>query len=60
VHLERKIRKPKSLEDAQEQFKAWCIQNGYEVVSHLHSFWQRNLFTAADDALVEATVRRTK
>ena len=58
MHLERKVRRPASLEAAIEEFRQWTETNGYDIVSHLHSFWQKNLFTEQDDALVEATVRR--
>ena len=60
MHLERKIRQPNSLREAEIAFRAWCGDNGYEIVGHLHSFLQKNLFTEKDDALVEATVRRKK
>ena len=48
------------MEAAIEEFRQWTETNGYDIVSHLHSFWQKNLFTEQDDALVEATVRRKK
>ena len=48
------------MEAAIEEFRQWAAKNGYEIVGHLHSFWQKNLFTEKDDALVEATVRRKK
>ena len=48
------------MEAAIEEFRQWAETNGYEIVSHPHSFWQKNLFTEKEDALVEATVRRQK
>ena len=60
MHLERRIRKPASLDAALEEYRLWCARNGYDIVSHEHVFWQRNLFYPEPDAVVESSVKKRR
>lgn len=60
MHLERRIRKPSSREAALEEYRTWCANNGYSILSHEHCYWQANLFYDELDAVVESSVRRQR
>ena len=59
MHLERRIRKPVSLEAALEEYRDWCASHGYSIVSHEHCYWQSNLFYPEMDAVVESSVKKS-
>ena len=60
MFLERKIRKPLTLEGAQTEFRSWCLEHGYVIQSLIHAYWQHNLFYPELDVIVEAQVKKGK
>jgi hypothetical protein len=59
MFLERRIKKPFSLDAAMQEFTQWCREHGYEI-SSIASHWQHNLFYPELDAIIEAQVRKVK
>ena len=57
IYLERKIRKPASLEAAKQEFLDWAHAKGYVAVRIIQAHLQLNLFTQHEDALIVAKAR---
>lgn len=60
IKMELIVKQPESLEVAKGHFMSWASTHPSYNVLEIEAFWQPNLFNNVPDAIVYATVVRSK